>query len=54
MPSLLVGLRHVRRRAIEQRQEYGDMTRAYQELRARLDQADSGDGLDPWRRALDE
>jgi hypothetical protein len=52
--ALRTAVRHVRRRAIEQQQEYDDMTRAYQELRARLDQADSGDGLDPWRRALDE
>ena len=52
--ALRTAVRHVRRRAIEQQQEYDDMTRAYQELRARLDQADSGDGLDPWHRALDE
>jgi hypothetical protein len=29
------------------------MARAYQELRAKLDQAEGGDGLAPWRRALD-
>ena len=51
--ALRTAVRHVRRRAIEQRQEYDDMTQAYQELRARLDQAEGGDGLDPWRRALD-
>ena len=51
--ALRTAVRHVRQRAIEQRQEYDDMTRAYQDLRARLDQADDGDGLDPWRRALD-
>lgn len=51
--ALRTAMQHVRRRTIEQRQEYDDMTRAYQELRARLDQAEGGDGLDPWRRALD-
>jgi hypothetical protein len=35
------------------RQEYDDMTRAYQELCARLDGAEDGDGLAPWRLALD-
>ena len=51
--ALRSAVRHVRRRAIEQHQELDDMTRAYQELRARFDQAEGGDGLDPWRRALD-
>src|SRR5919197_1083095 len=32
--ALRTAVRHVRRRAIEQRQEYDDITRAYQELRA--------------------
>ena len=46
-------VQYVRRRAIEQRQELDDMRQAYQELRTKLDQAEGGDGLAPWRRALD-
>jgi len=30
-----------------------EIAQAYQELRARIDQAEGGDGLAPWRRALD-
>jgi hypothetical protein len=41
------------RRAIEQRQELDHMVRAYQELSARLGQAEGDDELDFWRGALD-
>ncbi len=51
--ALRTAVQHVRWRAIEQRQELDDMAQAYQELRAKLDQAEGGDGLAPWRRALD-
>jgi uncharacterized membrane protein len=51
--ALCTAVQHVRRRAIEQRQELDDMVQAYHELRAKLDQADKGAGLDPWRRTLD-
>jgi hypothetical protein len=51
--ALRTAVRHMRRRATLQRQELDDMARAYQELRARLDQAEGDDGLAPWRRALD-
>src|SRR5262245_58743186 len=51
--ALRVAVQHVRRRTIEQRQELDDMALAYQQLRAKLDQVDGGDGLDPWRQALD-
>ena len=52
--ALRIAVQHLRRRAIEQRQEMDDMAQAYQELRARFDQADSDDGLAPWHRALDD
>jgi hypothetical protein len=51
--ALRTAVRHVRRRATEQRQELDDIGQAYQELRAKLDQADSDHGFAPWRRALD-
>jgi hypothetical protein len=51
--ALRTAVRHLRQRTIEQRQELDDMGQAYQELRPKLDQADSDDGLAPWRRALD-
>jgi hypothetical protein len=51
--ALRTAVRHVRQRAIEQQQELDDLEQVYQELRARLDQADSDDGLAPWCRALD-
>jgi uncharacterized coiled-coil DUF342 family protein len=51
--ALRTAVRHVRQRAIEQQQELDDLEQVYQELRAKLDRADEGSGLDPWRRALD-
>jgi hypothetical protein len=51
--ALRTAVQHVRRRATEQRQKLDDMAQAYQELRAKLDQADSDHGFAPWRRALD-
>jgi len=35
------------------KQELDDLAQVYQELRAKLDQAEGGDVLAPWRRALD-
>jgi hypothetical protein len=51
--ALRTAVRHVHRRAIEQRQEVDDLAQTCQELRTRLDQVEGCDGLDPWRRALD-
>jgi hypothetical protein len=51
--ALRTAVRHVHRRAIEQCQELDDLAQVYQELCARLDQADRDDGLAPWRRVLD-
>jgi hypothetical protein len=51
--ALRTAVNHVRRWTIEQRQEPDDMARAYQELRAKLDHGENGDGLAPWHRALD-
>jgi hypothetical protein len=51
--ALRTAVQHVRQRIIEQRQELGDVVQAYHELRSKLDQAEGGDGLAPWRRALD-
>jgi hypothetical protein len=44
---------HAPARHHRSRQELDDMAQAYQEVRAKLDQAEGGDGLAPWRRALD-
>jgi hypothetical protein len=52
--ALRSAVQHLRRRAIEQRQEMDDMAQAYQEVRAKLDQADSDDALAPWHRTLDD
>lgn len=51
--ALCVAVQHVSRRAVEQRQELDDLARAYQQLRARLDQAEDDDGLGQWRWALE-
>jgi len=51
--ALRTAVQHVRRRTIEQRQELDDLVQAYRDLRAKLDQANNGTILDPWRRALD-
>ena len=51
--ALRTAMQPVRWRSIEQRQELDDLAQAHQELRAKLDQAEGGDGFGPWRRMLD-
>ncbi len=51
--ALRRAVQHVRQRTVEQRQELDEMAQAYHALRRTLDQTEDGDGLAPWRRALD-